>query len=161
MIPEGTKSRLYLVVIAMLLLVIAAMAFKVIVVGATIKAPDGRAAILFTPDERALMLGEMREFVRGVQRIADALSREDMSGVATAARAIGMARSHDVPLSMLAKLPLGFKTIAFDVHRGFDTMAVDAETLRMPKHTLGQLSDILQECVACHAAYQVSDAAAQ
>ena len=25
----------------------------------------------------------------------------------------------------------------------------------MPKHTLGQLSDVLQKCVACHGSYQV------
>ncbi len=47
-----------------------------------------------------------------------------------------------------AKLPLEFKTLAFGVHRGFDSIAMDAESIGMPKHTLDQLSEVLQKCVA-------------
>lgn len=158
---DRARGRLYLSVIAVLLAVIAAIAFKFIVIGSTVKGEDGRMAVVFTPGERALILGEMREFVAGLQRISEALSREDMSAVAKAARAMGTARSHDVPAAMLTKLPLEFKTLAFDVHRGFDTMAADAENRATPKHTLGQLSEILQKCVACHAVYQVSSGASR
>jgi hypothetical protein len=78
-----------------------------------------------------------------------------MKGVAKVARGMGTARAHDVPLAMMGKLPLEFKTLAFSVHGGFDTIAIDAETIGMPKHTLGQISDVLQKCVACHSSYQV------
>jgi hypothetical protein len=37
-------------------------------------------------------------------------------------------------------------------------MATDAEGIGTPKHSLAQLSDILQKCVACHAAYQLRTA---
>jgi len=155
---DAARSRIYPSVIVVLLLIIAAMAYKFIVAGSTEKTEDGRVAILLEPGERALILREMRAFVAGLQLMSDALSRDDMKGVAKVARGMGTARAHDVPLAMMGKLPLEFKTFAFSVHGGFDTIAIDAETIGMPKHTLGQLSDVLQKCVACHSSYQVKAA---
>jgi hypothetical protein len=158
---DAARSRIYLAVIVVLLLIIAAMAYKFIVAGSTEKTEDGRVAILLEPGERVLILREMRAFVAGLQLMSDALSRDDMKGVAKVARGMGTARAHDVPLAMMGKLPLEFKTLAFSVHGGFDTIAIDAETIGMPKHTLGQLSDVLQKCVACHSSYQVKVTATQ
>jgi len=153
----AAKNRIYLATIGVLLLVIAAMIYKFVVAGSTQMGEDGRVAIILEPGERALMLTEMREFVAGVQRISDALSRDDMPQVAEAARSVGSAKAHDVPVAMLGKLPLEFKTLAFGTHRGFDTIAAEAEAGATPKHALAQLSDVLQKCVACHARYQVKD----
>ena len=75
--------------------------------------------------------------------------------MAKAESGMGTGRAHDVPVAMMGKLPLGFKTLAFSVHGGFDAIATDAETIGLPKHTLGQLSEVLQNCVACHSSYQV------
>ncbi|MCC6195989.1 MAG: hypothetical protein IT518_16145 [Burkholderiales bacterium] len=155
---EVTKSRIYRTVIVVLLLVIAGMAYKFIFAGSTAAGDDQRVAVILDPGERALMLREMREFVGSVQGIVDALSREDMKAVAVAARRMGMARSHDVPAGLMGKLPLEFKALALGVHRGFDAMAMDAESIGMPRHTLEQLSAALQQCVACHARYQVKEA---
>jgi hypothetical protein len=141
------------VIIAALLVVLAAIAWKFIVAGSTRPLPDNRVAVLFEPAERALLLREMRGFVGGLQAMSEGLARDDMKAVAAAARSMGTARSHDAPAAMLAKLPLEFKTLAMDVHRGFDTIAMDAEAMGMPKHTLAQLADVLQKCVACHATY--------
>ncbi len=152
----AARSRIYLATIAVLLLVIAAMAYKFIVVGSTQRGEDGRVAVVLEPGERALMLREMREFVVELQLVEDALARDDMPGVAKAARAMGSARAHDVPVAMMGKLPLEFKTMAFDTHRAFDAIAVDAEANGTPKHALAQLADVLQKCVACHATYQVT-----
>jgi hypothetical protein len=107
------------------------------------------------------MLREMREFVVGLQAIADGLARGDMKTVANASRAMGTARAHDVPLTLMGKLPLEFKTLALGVHGEFDTIAMDADGIAMPKHTLGQLADALQKCVACHNSYQVKSTQAQ
>ena len=155
---DVSRSRIYLAVIAVLLLVVAAMAWKFIVSGSTQKGDDGRAVVMLAPGERALMLGEMRGFVGGLQQLADALARDDMQAVAATSRTMGTARAHDVPAGMLAKLPLDFKSLAFAVHRGFDAIASDAETIGKPKHTLGQLAAVLERCVACHDRYQVSQA---
>lgn len=156
---ESAKLRICLAIIAALLLVIATMAYKFIIAGATVPAEDGRLAIVLEPGERELMLREMRDFVSGLQRIADALARDDMQGVAKASRALGSGRAHDVPASLMGKLPIEFKTLARSVHGEFDTIAMDAESIGMPKHTLEQLSGALQKCVACHASYQVRAAA--
>ncbi|MCC7326363.1 MAG: hypothetical protein IT521_06115 [Burkholderiales bacterium] len=148
-------ARTYRIAIVVLLLVIAAMVYKFVVSGSTAPAEDGRVAVILAPAERALVLREMRSFVDGIQRMTDALSRDDMKAVATAARSMGIEKAHDAPLSMVAKLPLAFKTLAFGTHREFDTIAADAEAIGKPAHTLAQLSAVLQKCVACHAGYQL------
>ena len=63
---ENARSRIYLAVIVLLLLVIAAMAYKFIVAGSVQKAEDGRVAILLEPGERDFALREMRGFVAGL-----------------------------------------------------------------------------------------------
>lgn len=157
---EIAKGRVYLAIIVGLLGVIAAMAYKFVIAGSTEPAADGRRAIVVEAGERALILSEMREFVAGLQKISAALARDDMAGVASAARAMGGAKSHDAPASLIGKLPLQFKTLAFSVHADFDLLAMDAEGVGMAKHTLGQLSAVLQKCVACHGSYQFRTATA-
>ena len=155
---DATRKRIYLAIIAGLLLVIAAMAYKFIIAGSTITAADGRPAIILEPGERVLILREMREFVAGLQRIDDALSRDDMQGVAKASRALGASKTNEVPTAMMGRLPLEFKALALSVHSDFDTIAMDAEWTGLPKRTLGQLSDVLQKCTACHESYRLIDA---
>jgi len=154
-------NRIHLVIIAVLVLVIAAMVYKFLIAGSTEKGEDGRVAVLLEPGERAFMLHEMRDFVAGLQQVSDGLARDDMDAVAKAARAVGTAKAHDVPVAMLGKLPIEFKKLALSTHREFDTIAADAEGVRTPKHTLQQLSDVLQKCVACHSTYQIKEAASQ
>jgi hypothetical protein len=153
------RSRLSLAIIVLLLLVIVAMAWKFIVAGSTQRAADGRTVVLLAPAERALMLAEMRGFVAGLGQITEALARDDMPAVAAESRALGTEKAHDVPVAMLAKLPLDFKKLAFAVHGGFDAIARDAEAVHTPKHTLGQLGGVLTQCAACHERYRVSDEA--
>ncbi|HPP82145.1 MAG TPA: hypothetical protein PLZ50_01110 [Rubrivivax sp.] len=150
---ERTPSRTPLVIIVVLLLVIAAMAFKFVVVGSVEQGADGRTVVLLAPGERDFVLREMRGFVAGVQQATAALATDDMTAVAAAARKMGMGAAHDAPAAIVAKLPLEFKTLAFGVHRGFDTIALDAESLRDPKHTLTQLGEVLGKCVECHDRY--------
>jgi hypothetical protein len=155
MTPAG-KSRLYLAIIALLVLVIAAMAYKFIVAGSTLPAADGRVIVVLDPGERALLLREMRAFVAGLQQMSDALARGDMQTVAQASRAMGTAAAHDVPVAMLARLPLAFKQLAFGVHGGFDAIAAEADRGETPAAALRQISGILGNCVACHTTYQVA-----
>ncbi|MDD5248108.1 MAG: hypothetical protein PHY45_03930 [Rhodocyclaceae bacterium] len=151
---EATKSKACLAIIVLLLAVIAAGAYKFIIAGSVEKAEDGRLAVVLAPGERALILKEMRGFVSGIQQITDALARDDMKGVAAAARQLGRGAAKDVPAALIGKLPLEFKTLGFSVHGQFDQIADDAEKTRMARVTLGQLADVLQKCVACHSAYQ-------
>jgi len=154
-----TARRIYLAVIAALVAVIAALVFKFVVAGSTLAGDDGRTAVVLAPGERAFMLREMRGFVSGVAQLTDALSRNDMSAAASAAATMGAARAHDVPAAMMGKLPIGFKEMAFGVHRGFDAMAADARQFADRDHTLAQLAGVLGQCAACHERYQIGAAA--
>lgn len=138
-----------------LLIIVVAMGYKFMVAGSVVPATDGRQALTLDPAERDLVLGEMRMFLSSVQRITQAVTKEDMKAAVIAAREVGAAAQEAVPGSLMGKLPLEFKKLGFDTHTKFDTLALDAEQLGDPKHTLEQLSALMNNCVACHAAYQI------
>lgn len=116
---------------------------------------DSRVVLALTPDERAIILVEMRQFLDAVQKMTDALGRQDMTAAARAARAVGQKMGHEVPVSLRAKLPMEFRQLGNAVHRDFDQIALDAETLGDVSYSLTQLSATLQKCASCHATYQI------
>ena len=153
---DSRKLRISLVVIALLVLVIAAMAYKFIVVGSTGESRDGRTVILLEPVERTFVLKEMRDFLAGVQKLSVALADEDLVQAAKHARAMGMESDPKSPESaaLMGKLPLEFKTLGFSVHADFDRLAKAAEAKAAPRDLLRHLGTTLQKCVACHDRYQ-------
>ncbi len=151
---EGRKLNISLAVIALLVLLIAMMAYKFIVVGSTGASSDNRTVILIEPAERSFVLAEMRGFLAGVQRLAEALANEDFARVATVARSMGSGADAGEPTGLMGKLPLEFKTLGFSVHADFDRLAKNAAEKPVAKELLRQLSGTLQKCVACHASYQ-------
>lgn len=116
---------------------------------------ERRAVLALTPDERAILLEEMHAFLAGVQKLTEALGRQDFPAAAQAARVLGPAMGHGVPATMRAKLPLEFRQLGASTHADFTQIAMDAEALGDVSHSLGQLSATLQKCVACHTTYQV------
>ncbi|MDP2135555.1 MAG: hypothetical protein Q8J99_18285, partial [Sulfuritalea sp.] len=118
-------------------------------------AADQRAALVLLDAERHLVLEEMRNFLAVLQIITDALPREDMKEVARAARTMGSGAANEIPPVTVAKLPEEFKMLAGGVHTSFDLIALDAETLGDPKHTISQVAEMLQKCNACHGIYQI------
>ena len=156
---EGVMKRvsiLYLAIIAILLGVIAVMAYTFLIAGKTVTAEDKRSAIVLEPAERALVLGEMRGFLIAVQAITEAVTRNDARAIAAVARPMGMAAAAGVPATLAAKLPLEFKQLGHSVHEDFDRIALDADALGDVKHAHTQLSETLKKCVACHALYQIT-----
>jgi len=141
-----------------LILAIVAMGYKFMVAGSVAPASDGREALILEPAERDLVLTEMRIFLSSVQKITRALTEEDMKTVVKAAREVGLAAQQAVPGSLMGKLPLAFKKLGFDTHKKFDALALDAEQLGDPNHTLQQLSTLMNNCVACHSAYKIKSA---
>ena len=141
--------------VVVLLVVAGGMAWKFVWQGSVQPAVDGRTAILLEPGERALVLAEMRTFVESIQQITQGLSREDMEAVARAARKSGRAAQQQVPAALMGKLPLSFKQLGLDTHQQFDQLALDAEQLGDPGHSLQQLGTLMQNCVACHATYRL------
>lgn len=116
---------------------------------------DDRLKLVLTPEERHLVLIEMRNFLHVVQTMTDALTREDMKTVAEAARSMGSGAANEIPPKTVAKLPDDFKMLAGSVHTLFDVIALDAESVGDSKHTLTQMSSLLQRCSACHSIYQI------
>lgn len=116
---------------------------------------DERLKLVLEPDERHLVLLEMRNFLHTIQTMTDALTTEDMKTVAEAARTMGSGAANEIPPRTVAKLPETFKMLAGTVHTAFDVIALDAESMGDPKHTLRQMGSLLQTCNACHGIYQV------
>lgn len=138
-----------------LLIAVIAMAYKFMIAGSVVPATDGRQALTLEPAERDLVLTEMRMFLSSIQQITKAVTEKDMITVAKAAREVGAAAQQAVPGSLMGKLPLSFKTLGFDTHTKFDQLALDAEELGDTEHTLQQLSTLMNNCVGCHATYQI------
>lgn len=117
-------------------------------------AEGARTAVRLDQGERGLVLAEMRAFLHSVQVITQSLSAEDLPTAAAAARRVGTAAAAEIPDTLKAKLPMGFKKLGNATHRAFDELALDAEQLGDPEHTLGQLASLLGNCVGCHASYR-------
>ncbi len=138
-------------------LLLALLVYVLIIGGDTQEVQDDRTRILLTPSDRALVLGEMRQFLGSIQGITQGLVMEDTTAIAEAARSVGNAAAQAVPASLMASLPLEFKTMGRSVHQAFDQLAMDAETLGDAGHSLQQMNAILAQCVACHARYQFAE----
>ncbi|MDN5836595.1 MAG: hypothetical protein L0H12_04495, partial [Nitrosospira sp.] len=134
-----------------------ALSLSFIAITATVSAHevDKRQVLSFTEMQRNHVLTEMRAFLTGTQNILDALLREDMAAVARYARPLGMGMAHKAEDDLKAQLPKEFMQLGMSVHKDFDQIAMDAESLKDSKHTLRQLSESMKKCNACHAGYQI------
>ena len=148
-------KKLCIPIILILLGIIGAGVYKFIIQGSVVQTADGREGLLLDTAERDLVLTEMRSFLTSVQQITQGIAKQDFTVIASSARSVGGAAEHSVPGTLIAKLPLSFKKLGFDTHARFDQLALDAEQLSDPAHTLEQLSELLKNCVACHAAYRI------
>ena len=78
-----------------------------------------------------------------------------MAEVAQYARHLGMGMADKAEDHLKGALPKEFMKLGMSVHKDFDQIATDAESLKDSKYTLRQLSESMSKCVACHAAYQI------
>ena len=147
--------KLCWVLSGILFLLVAAMGYLFLIKGDTVASSDGRSAIVLPEGERDLVLTEMRAFLAAVQGVIVAANKEDMAAVAKYAKGVGSAAQQDVPVSLMKKLPLGFKKLGLGTHKAFDQLAMDATDLGDPGHTMAQLGELMKNCVACHAAYRI------
>ena len=142
-------------VVAVLVLVIVGGAYKFMIQGVTEQSSDGRMAIKLNENEKNLVLEEMRAFLTSTQQIVASINNKDMKQVGKSARAVGRAAQDAVPGTLMGKLPMEFKKLGVDTHNKFDVMAMDAEQLEDSGHSMNQLAELLQNCVACHASYRI------
>ncbi len=148
-------TRALSVAAIVLWLATAAVAAFFFIRGQTRAAPDGRTAVLLAPDERNLVLTEMRGMLETVQGIVDGVKAGDSKQVAKAARTSGMAAAADVNPALMARLPLEFKQLGLSVHKRFDEIATAADSGAGREELLAALGTQLSACVACHAGYRI------
>ncbi len=142
----------------LLLAGILAMGYMFVIRGNVTESADGRTAIILQPGERDLVLAEMRAFLEGVQTITEGLVEGDMNSVADAAKKIGMANAAGVPVTLMAKLPLEFKTLGMATHKAFDALSLEATDMGDGKKVLAQMAEILNNCTTCHSTYRLESA---
>ena len=116
---------------------------------------DNRQVLNLSEPQRDHVLGEMRALLTGIQNILAALAKNDMTAVAQAAKSLGMGMAHNAENHLHGVLPKEFMQLGMSVHKDFDLIAADAESLKDSKHALQQLSDAMGKCTACHATYQI------
>lgn len=140
---------------ALFLIATLVLSYTFLIQGKTRPSADGRTAIILTPGERDLVLTEMRAFLTAVQSIVDKANQKDAPGIAKAARAVGMGAAGAVPASLMGKLPLGFKELGMGTHHGFDQLALDVAQMGDAQQILVDLAALMNNCIACHAAYRI------
>jgi len=139
----------------LLIAVIAAMFYMFMIHGSVTASEDGRTAIVLTPGERDLVLLEMRGFLESVQAITTGLAEKDMATIAENASKVGMATAGAVPTTLMAKLPLEFKTLGMATHEAFDNLAREAQDMGDGQVVLSSLGELMNNCTTCHAGYRI------
>jgi hypothetical protein len=128
-----------------------------------IKIDEGndRTALTLMPLEKAYVLSQMRHFVESIQNIAAGLANEDRAEAVEAAMARGAKRNVDDPAfppTLGAKLPQEWKQFGGNTRRGFDVLAQSIANNEDTHRSLKQLSEVMKNCVGCHASYRIVDA---
>jgi hypothetical protein len=124
--------------------------------GHTVASTDARIAVVLSPVERDQILAEMRQFLKAVHGVLEAIVAEDLNLAERSARTAGMAMSVDVNPIIIAKLPLTFKAMGMSVHRDFDALADGIQSGERGEQVLKRLSDLTSRCTACHEVYRFS-----
>ncbi len=137
------------------LAVILAMGYMFLIRGNTVTSEDGRTAIVVTEGERQLLLAEMRGFLEAIQAITEAAGNDDMATIATVASSVGSASTNEVPVALMGKLPLEFKTLGLSTHSLFDELALNAEDIGDASIMMTGVGNLLQNCTSCHAGYKI------
>jgi hypothetical protein len=117
---------------------------------------DGRIEMSLAPEEKELVLGEMRILLEGLQGIISGLASENFKEVEIAARGNGMAMAQDINPALITKLPLDFKEMGMGVHKAFDDIANNIKG-KNSKQILSEVDEIMNSCIACHAAYKITE----
>ena len=117
--------------------------------------PDSRIVVTVNAHAQAELLAEMRAHLVNVQNLLEALSHNDLKGVARAARASGVASATETADELIVRLPRGFIALGLSMHQDFDRIADRAVQGEGADRLLATTAVVLQKCVACHTMYQL------
>ncbi len=149
------KAQIGLVAVVLWVVTIAAGAWMFIQ-GATKPGTDGRTEILLDPSERDLILGEMRQLLKGVDGVVRGLGepQPDLKQMEGAARAVGIKMAADTSPAIMVKLPLPFKQMGMSIHKDMDALADAIVQKETPQQILQRLSSMTARCTTCHDLYR-------
>jgi hypothetical protein len=124
--------------------------------GVSLSRSEERTAIRLSAGDREHLLRGMRTYLASVQGIIEALPQNKHAVVAESAKKGGLEMLTGVPASVAVSLPPGFLMLSMDTHQKFDALARSASAGDAKAQLLTQLGDILANCSACHAQYQLA-----
>jgi hypothetical protein len=141
--------------------IISAMALAALFLGsAALAAPDARVAVELPAPMRAHMLANMRDHLAALHEIQAALARDNTERAGEIAeRRIGMSslESHGAG-HMAPHMPKPMQDIGTAMHRAasrFARVVEEAGVRRDLRPALQALSEVTQQCVACHAGFRL------
>lgn len=121
---------------------------------------DARQLVKFPEPMRLHTITSMRDHLLALQEIDVALSKSDFDSAARIAEqrlgmsSLGLHGAHDIAPYM----PQGMQDIGTQMHRSASRFAVEAQNASVGndvRPALAALGTVIQQCVACHAAYRL------
>jgi hypothetical protein len=123
-------------------------------------AADERQLVRFPEPMRVHTIASMRDHLSALQEINAALSLNDFDKAAgIAERRLGMSSLEAHGAAHVAPyMPQSMRDIGTQMHRAASRFAVEAQNASVGndvRPALGALSKVMEQCVACHAAYRL------
>jgi hypothetical protein len=121
---------------------------------------DGRQLVELPDPMRQHTIANMRDHLLALQEIDMALSRNEFDNASSIAeKRLGMSSLELHGAAHIAPyLPQGMQDIGTRMHRAASRFAVEAQSASVSndvRPALGALGSVMQQCVACHAAYRL------
>ena len=121
---------------------------------------DGRQLVKFPEPMRLHTITSMRDHLFALQEINLALSRNEFDKAASIAeQRLGMSSlERHGALHIAPFMPQGMQDMGTQMHRAASRFAVEAQTGSVSndvRPVLAALGTVMQQCVACHAAYRL------
>lgn len=125
-----------------------------------LQAEDNRQLVQMPDRMKNHMLSNMRDHLLALQEISGALAKHEYEKAAdTAEQRLGMSSLKSHGASHMARvMPKQMAEIGTNMHKAASRFAVsarDAEVDGSLDKALSALSDVMEQCVACHAGYRV------
>ena len=121
---------------------------------------DARQLVKFPEPMRLHTITSMRDHLLALQEIDVALSKSDFDNAARIAeQRLGMSSLELHGAAHIAPyMPQGMQDIGTQMHRSASRFAVEAQNASVSndvRPALAALGTVMQQCVACHAAYRL------
>jgi hypothetical protein len=117
---------------------------------------DARTSIRLSAADGEHLRRGMRNYLESVEGVVQALSANDMAGVALAAGKSGARLMAGASLTAVIGLPPQFALMSAATHQRFDDLAEAARNGASRSTALERLGEILASCTSCHAMYRIS-----